>query len=516
MKKMIMIGILIILALVCVLSACAAKTYKVDFCGEQQMYDGAKDSYAPGKEVTLRYTLIASDTSYAFYLDGEELDVEYDSNKGYFIRFTMPDHDVRLECVTKNTMADQIPVLEAEPEENLSGNEPEEPVKKAVQLLTLSKFFAQQWEWDDEILLALSEYNGVTLYGDSIGKYPALSETFEQTKNMVVRSMNDEYDNLLVTAKEELALVGADSFEPMISTLDVQIRRADSVAVSLLSDNYLKYEFIDGRFMHGTTYDTQTGNVLMLTDVITDMSKIPEIVKKELTSHTWTGDFISDTAVEDYFSNTPEEGISWTLDHNGVTFYFGDWDLAEIKDGRLAATVSFAEYPELFNEKYMTIPESYIVELPLNHPFYTDLDGDGTLDELSITPFTDESGLFWDSFAIFTDTDAQYYHADFSADTAYRTGGYHPYYIKTADDRHYLYVFAEGSELAAGDMILRVIDISGGGFREVGDMHIAPGYIPIDCFYALTDPENMMLENFELMEEVTAYRVGDDGMPVRK
>ena len=34
--------------------------------------------------------------------------------------------------------------------------------------------------------------------------------------------------------------------------------------------------------------------------------------------------------------------------------------------------------------------------------------------------------------------------------------------------------------------------------------------------YALTDPGNMMLENFELMEEVRAYRVGDDGMPVKE
>ena len=35
-------------------------------------------------------------------------------------------------------------------------------------------------------------------------------------------------------------------------------------------------------------------------------------------------------------------------------------------------------------------------------------------------------------------------------------------YIKTADGRHCLYVFAEGSELASGDMELRVIDVTGG------------------------------------------------------
>jgi hypothetical protein len=199
-----------------------------------------------------------------------------------------------------------------------------------------------------------------------------------------------------------------------------------------------------------------------------------------------------------------------------VTFYFARGELADLGNGRLAATVFFAEYPELFNEKYRTVPESYIVELPLNHPFYADLDGDGNLDELNVTPVLDESGLFYESFDIYSDTDAQYYHAEFSADTVHRTGGYHPYYVKTADGRHYLYIFAEGSELASNDMELRVIDITGGGFKEVGDMHVAPGYIPVDCTWALTDPENMMLENFETQQGTTAYCVGSDGMPALK
>ena len=394
---------------------------------------------------------------------------------------------------------------------------PEEPVKEVAQTLTLSKFFVQQWEWDDEVLLALSEYNTVTLLGDDTQKFPALAETLEQRKNMAVRSMGDEFDNLLAFAKEERTFLSADSFVTKSSTLDVQIRRADSVAFSILSDSFLVYGDINDRYLNGTTYDTATGEPLMLTDVIKDMGKIPAIVKKELTSHTWTGDFISETAVEDYFRDTLVDDIAWTLDYNGVTFYFGNWDIADIgRNGRLAATVSFAEYPELFNEKYMVVPDAYIVELPLKHPFYTDLDGDGKPEELDVVPVLHESGLLYEAFDVYTDTDAQYYHAEFSADNAHRTGGYHPYYIKTADGNHYLYVFAEGSELASNDMELRVIDITGGEFREVGDMHIAPGYIPVDCSYTLTNPDNMMLENFELMEETAAYRVGDDGMPVRK
>lgn len=391
------------------------------------------------------------------------------------------------------------------------------PEQTAAEHLTLGKYFSQQWEWEEDILLALSEYNGVTLLGNSTHKYLALTETLDQTRRMIAHSMEDEFDNLLATAKDELALLGADSFVTKASTLDAQIRRADSVAVSLLSDSYLVYGNINDRGLHGTTYDTATGEQLMLTDVIKDMSKIPAIVKKELTSHTWTGDFTAETAVEDYFRDTPEDDLAWTLDYNGVTFYFGNGDIAEIgRHGRLAATVPFAEYPDLFEKKYIAVPDSYMVELPLKHPFYTDLDGDGTLEELDVTPVLNESGLFYESFDIYTDTDAQYYHVEFSADITRRTGGYHPYYIKTSDGRHYLYVFAEGSKLAASDMELYVIDITGGEFKEVGDMHIAPGYVQGDYTWALTDPNNMMLENFELMEETAAYHVGDDGMPVRK
>nr|MBQ4318522.1 hypothetical protein [Clostridia bacterium] len=293
--------------------------------------------------------------------------------------------------------------------------------------IAMVKYFGQQQEWDDEVLLAVSEYTGAVLSDESKKAYPELAEILEQTKNMAKRTMEDEYDNLLATAKEELSIAGAKNFRTKSSTLDVQIRRADSVAVSLLSDSELVFGQINGRFIHGTTYDTETGNELKLTDVMTDTSKLAEIVKAELRSHTWTGDFSSDTAVEDYFANTPEDGLSWTLDYNGVTLYFANGDIAELGDGRLAVTVSFKEYPELFEAKYMAVPKSHITELPLDHPFYADIDNDGLLEELNVSPFMDESGLFYSSYGIYTDTEAQYYQADVQANTTNLTGGYNVY-----------------------------------------------------------------------------------------
>ena len=225
-------------------------------------------------------------------------------------------------CQLAACNAEHIPD-ETEPFENIAdkteteyeGNDTIMPSteQSAAEHLTPVKYFSQQSEWDDEILLAVSEYSAVTLHDESTQKYPALAEALEQTKNMAARSMEDEFDNLLGTAKDELTLLGADSFVTKESTLDVQIRRADSVAVSLLSDSTLVFGKINDRYLNGTTYDTATGEVLILTDVIKDMSKIPAIVKRELSSHTWTGDFTSESAVEDYFRNTPEDGISTTM-----------------------------------------------------------------------------------------------------------------------------------------------------------------------------------------------------------
>ncbi len=430
----------------------------------------------------------------------------------------VPGETETAEGAVNETVGTETDATETEENTESAESETEEraPEQPDAEVLSMVKYFSQTWEWDDEILLALSEYNGVVLSEEAKQAYPELAEALEQGRNMMVRTMEDEYDNLLSTAKDELALLGEDSFVTKLSTADVQIRRADSTAVSYLTDSYLVYGSINGRFLQGTTFDTASGKQLTLGDIITDMSRIPEIVKNELAGYTWTGDFFTETAVEDYFRDTPEDGFVWTLDYNGVTFYFGNNTLAETGEGCLAATVSFAAYPELFSEKYMAVPASYIVELPLNHPYYTDLDGDGDLEELTAVPFSDETGLVWESLGFYTDTMIEFYHVERQADTVRRTGGYHVYYVKTADGGSYLYVFAEGSGMAAEDMELCVIDCTDGSFTIVDDAHLAPGYVPVDQSRALTDPDNMMLENFAEAQGVQVYRVGDNGMPVQK
>ena len=54
------------------------KKYKVDYCGQKFAYKNAKDEYKAGDNVTLYYSMIATDTDYFFTLDGAKLFIDYD------------------------------------------------------------------------------------------------------------------------------------------------------------------------------------------------------------------------------------------------------------------------------------------------------------------------------------------------------------------------------------------------------------------------------------------------------
>ncbi len=103
--------IIITAVLVCIviftLTACINKKndyYSVDYCGAKDCYSNAKDKYKAGSKVILYFELIATDTDYSFTLDGERINFDYDEKKGFVIEFIMPEHDVKLECHSKNSM----------------------------------------------------------------------------------------------------------------------------------------------------------------------------------------------------------------------------------------------------------------------------------------------------------------------------------------------------------------------------------------------------------------------------
>ena len=382
--------------------------------------------------------------------------------------------------------------------------------KSEVEPISMQKEQHNSYEWEDDKLLVLSELKTATLWSDSAQKYPQLAESMNQLAVMAKRTMEYEFENLCANAREQMAMANVIP-DKATSTLDIQVRRADSVVLSLLSDSYADFGNIeDFRAMHGSCYDAQTGEQLAINDIVDVNNDLAEAVLKELNSHLLTGEPFADSAVEEYFANAVYDDLKWSLDYNGVTFYFGDGDIAEEGSGSQTATVSFAEYPKLFKEKFTAVPDAYMVELPLDSPYFTDLDGNGDLEQLIVSGYFDSGANSYSKFGIFTDAEGSYKYFDCFADK------FSPYYVKTAEG-NFLYIFCEQSEGFEAGALLKVFDISGGKVVEVGEKNAAPGFVPSGIFRVPTDPNCFYLDDFDSMaQDMMAYYVGANGMPVLK
>ena len=354
------------------------------------------------------------------------------------------------------------------PSEPADGNLPQDGGNtdaEAVRVLSLDKEPALRQGWDDsgEHLNVFMEYFYVTL-DEPDGTFSKLDEALDQLSVSMKNAMEDEFDNLCSIA-EEVSAANPEDFETYVSTLDVQVRRADSVAVSLLSDSFADYGRIeDFRALHGTTLDSQTGQELKLTDVITNMEQLPELVQSELKRNILYDEMFTETAAADYFAGTPEDGISWTLDYNGVSFYFGPGDLADEEYGCLNVTVQFKDCPDVFAEKYMEVPDAYTVSLPLHTSFFADVNGDWSVEELMVAanPVKPEGFLSYgggagcSDFGIYLNNEEGYFFEEWFA------YGFHPYYVKAADGTSWLYLYCRNSLEGTDDLTLQIFRLDGG------------------------------------------------------
>ena len=391
--------------------------------------------------------------------------------------------------------------------QEVTPNETTQTVKnetcEEITVLSLNKEYISHYEWYEDYpeMLVRSEYTDVTLDKSMEKKYPLLAKALTETSVMRRRTMEEEKDNFIVTATEEF-LNDSEVFSTYVSTLDVQVRRADSVAVSIVED----YNSETERSFNCLNYDTESGKLLTLSDVVSDIEKLPAIVEKEVTSRIWQGESDVETAIPDYFKNTPEEDITWVLEYNGITFYFEPGAVAPTNFGIQTATVTFAEHPDLFKEKYIAVPDAYVVNLPLSSPFFTDITGDKRADELSVSGNYDPDGRYYYTLAISSESSS--YEVDwFSYDL-------NPYYVKTADGDSFLYVFSEESETEDRQMILCVFSLKNGEIKQVSETDTSLLYRGNNVFALPTDPENLLLSVYDGSTD-SVFSADENGIPMK-
>lgn len=243
----------------------------------------------------------------------------------------------------------------------------------------------------DEVSMMYGRYNTIQLH---TVEYPELTAAVNAYNEEHARASQGYLDDLEKWATEEYKEYGPEMFMgPYYSQEDMFLRRADSQVLSVLEQGH---SYSGGA--HGSSYfsslnfDVQTGKEIELASVIKDVDSLPKALATEVKEKYpdlsfWTDD------VEGLFREyiTPSDpayapAFTWTLDYEGVTFYFSDYELGSYVDGTQQVTVSYSEYPGILEEKYFAnIASDYVLPLPDSWRCSdVDLNGDGVTDYISV------------------------------------------------------------------------------------------------------------------------------------
>lgn len=240
--------------------------------------------------------------------------------------------------------------------------------------------------------------------------YPELSAALNQYNADGLVSAQSLMDEFAISAKE----LEGDESNPAYCQAEskVYMQRADSRIVSLL-ESIEKYTggVHPDFWVNGINFNADTGKKAELTEILTDTSKLPSILENKITKKYSEVAFYD---LKDTLSKYKPEDFTWTIDYQGITFWFSPYEIAAYSVGTLSARILFDEFPDIFNKDYTVTPGNYIQSIPIGIDIEFDLGSDeealisvqalpdqyGSYNMLSVTvngkTFTDEINYAYD------------------------------------------------------------------------------------------------------------------------
>lgn len=398
------------------------------------------------------------------------------------------------------------------PEETTPGetaSPTDENAVRPISLSTGSGHFPTVYGDSYDVIMKASYPVMQVSYGDT-EKFPALSAALEERTADARENMVEYIDTSKETAMQQYEDYPA-YFNPYEAKNEVTVKRADTLVTSLLFSAYAYSGGAHGNFyLHGETYDTETGKKLTLSDVVKDTAALAPAIRKELDTFWDDVEFFGDDNFDDIFSR-PEE-LSWTVDYNGITFYFSPYVLAAYASGTQTVTLSNEEYPDILKDKYKEVPNSYGIELSPDVPLYYDVTGDGKIDEILFSAFSSDYSSS-DAYITITVNDVPFKETLWFFEA-------HPTFVHTKDGENYIYaeLYTENDYrdfvcFSVSDKVKKLHEISGGyrSFYRQGNVNIITKDV-------LTNPESFYIQRItQHISTASGYReyyVGKNGKPV--
>ncbi len=381
----------------------------------------------------------------------------------------------------------------------------------------------------------------IMLSDSSKDSFPALYEALKSRTQERITLATDEAAFNTESATQDLENsmeTDYPFYESYYSNSSASLSRADEKVVSIC--NYFE-SFLGGAHgiygLSAETYDVSTGAQLNLSDVltVTEAELVPILKEKILATATEPDQFwdLDETLSQYKYSPNQTEPVdydnyeydyTWYLDHDGVHFYFGPYEVAAYAYGATDVVLSYDELKGQINENYLpTGNKGYITQAHL--PVYpTEYDDDTSELHLVYEPYDSDATLSENDYltckSLALKEKDRSAKVDIDYDYNYTISSVTPYKVVTDDGRQYIYVtvltFSDYTEL-------EVFEVTDTAITHVGEETLHMTYLEDSEGYSgelvLTDPDNMLLgKTGDLLGTYTCYaryEVGPDGMPKR-
>ena len=364
-------------------------------------------------------------------------------------------------------------------------------------------------------------YPMATLSEEETDKYPELASTLAELNEGYRSSAVEALDGFYSTTLEDMEYGRSTEYTYYENTLP-ELRRADSVILSILKE-YKTYgggSHGYGAYM-GDNIDPQTGKLLSLSDVVTDMDAFIATVLAKFSE--LYPDVSRETAAKvlEEMKETGTDTVCWTMDYFGVTVYFNPYNIAAYSQGIQIVTVPFNEAQQMFEEKYLNVPDNFIQQINGNVPVVADINGDGINETvLVISESAGEDEDYYTAQKIWTvcfgdkETVVNDYCYSGEFYLVCSEGRYYVYIIEVADNDYSMLTVVD---LQSGENNRdKIFNASCGGGEGVYD-GTEDSYSSLVSWSALTDPEDMLLSSrlavLGTMGGERHYKTGADGWP---
>ena len=279
--------------------------------------------------------------------------------------------------------------------------------------------------------------------------YPKLAAALEKTADRILQYAN-KFSSEEDKAAHDFSKDGRTG-RYMDTTYSV-VKRADEKAVSIEYEGYTFSGGAHGMYWYASrNIDPATGEEIALSDVVKDQNKLNELLLKELDARYPEMEI---TKRENLFgaydmnvtaTDLTKFAYTFTLDPDGICFYFSIYDLGSYADGVQMVKLLYSAAPDLFVKDY-SVSGGYVSGL-VEKGLY-DLGGDGSLDELNFNGIEEELSQYYNGVYVEKNgkgmkTDLYSYDMD-------------AFVVHTEDNRDYLYVIThmdnDGSNLLIFDL----------------------------------------------------------------